>query len=137
MDYAALFEISASGMDFQRQRMETIANNLANANTTRGVDGDVYRPLEAIARTDEYGFDAVMKGVQDVRIVEKFGAPRSVFSPGHPDADAQGFVSMPNINPVDEMVSMITATRAFEANVRAMNAAKTMALRALEIGGNS
>ena len=136
MDYAALFEISATGMDFQRLRMETIANNLANVNTTRGVNGDLYRPLEAVARADEYRFDKVMRGVEGMRIVEKFGVPRAVFNPGHPDADAQGFVSMPNINPVDEMVSMITATRAYEANVRAMNAAKTMAMRALEIGSD-
>ena len=136
MDYAALFEISASGMDFQRLRMETIANNLANANTTRGVNGELYRPLEAVARADDYGFEQAMRGVEDVRIVEKFGPPRSVFNPGHPDADAAGFVTMPNINPVDEMVNMITATRAYEANIRAMNAAKTMAMRALEIGGN-
>ncbi len=136
MDYTAIFEISATGMDFQRLRMETVANNLANANTTRGVNGDLYRPLEAVAMADAVDFGSVLRGVEDVRVVEKFGPPRSVYSPGHPDADAQGFVTMPNINPVDEMVNMMTATRAYEANVRVMNAAKTMAMRALEIGSD-
>jgi flagellar basal-body rod protein FlgC len=134
MDYTSIFEISASGMDFQRLRLETIANNLANANTTRGVDGGIYRPLEAVARSGQYEFDSILKGVEDINVVEKNAPPRLVFNPSHPDADAEGFVTMPGINPVDEMLSMMLATRGYEANIRAMNAAKTMALRALEIG---
>jgi len=134
MDYTSIFEISASGMDFQRLRLETIANNLANANTTRGVDGGIYRPLEAVAQSGQYEFDSILKGVESINVVEKNAPPRLVFNPSHPDADAEGFVTMPGINPVDEMLSMMLATRGYEANIRAMNAAKTMALRALEIG---
>ena len=146
MDYTAIFEISASGMDFQRLRMETIANNLANANTTRTASGAVYKPLEAMAHTapavapfshllESTGMPAeMMQGIDQVDLVEKNVTPRLVFNPSHPDADAQGYVAMPNINPVDEMLNMMTATRAYEANIRAMNAAKTMASRALEIG---
>jgi flagellar basal-body rod protein FlgC len=136
MDYTAIFEISASGMDYQRLRLETVANNLANANTTRGVDGGIYRPLEAVARSGQYQFDAILKGVEEISVVEKGTPPRLVFNPSHPDADAEGYVTMPGINPVDEMLSMMMATRGYEANIRALNAAKTMALRALEIGGN-
>jgi flagellar basal-body rod protein FlgC len=136
MDYTAVFEISATGMDFQRLRLETVANNLANANTTRGVDGGIYRPVEAVARASQYQFDEVLRGVDEISVVEKNAPPRLMFNPSHPDADAQGYVSMPGINPVDEMLSMMTATRAYEANIRAMNAARTMAMRALEIGGN-
>ncbi len=136
MDYTAVFEISATGMDFQRLRLETVANNLANANTTRGVDGGIYRPVEAVARASQFQFDEVLRGVDEISVVEKNAPPRLVFNPSHPDADAQGYVSMPGINPVDEMLSMMTATRAYEANIRAMNAARTMAMRALEIGGN-
>ncbi|MFT4826703.1 MAG: flagellar basal-body rod protein FlgC [Halioglobus sp.] len=136
MDYTALFEISGSGMDFQRLRLETIANNLANANTTRGVDGGMYKPLEAVARSGQQQFDSILKGIEDISVVEKNTPPRLVFNPAHPDADAEGYVAMPGINPVDEMLSMMLATRGYEANIRAMNAAKTMALRALEIGGS-
>ncbi|MDA9368095.1 flagellar basal body rod protein FlgC [Flavobacteriaceae bacterium] len=134
MDYMSLFEISASGMDFQRTRMEAIASNLANVNTTRGVNGQLYQPLEAIARTGNASFDNILTGVGDISIVERNSAPRMLFNPAHPDADAQGYVLMPNVNPVDEMTNMMTATRAYEANVRVMNASRIMAMRALEIG---
>lgn len=136
MDYMSLFEISASGMDFQRTRMEAIASNLANVNTTRGVNGQLYQPLEAIARTGNTDFDSILTGVGDISVVERESAPRMVFNPAHPDADAQGYVLMPNVNPVDEMTNMMTATRAYEANIRVMNASRIMAMRALEIGDN-
>jgi flagellar basal-body rod protein FlgC len=135
MDYTALFEISATGMDFQRMRMEAIASNLANVNTTRGVNGSLYQPLEAVASTGAGSFEQVLNGVTNASIVPRNSAPRLAFNPSHPDADAQGYVAMPNINPVDEMVNMMTATRAYEANIRAFNATRMMAMRALEIGG--
>ncbi|MEY2907565.1 MAG: flagellar basal-body rod protein FlgC [Pseudomonadota bacterium] len=134
MDYASIFEISASGMDFQAQRLEAIASNLANINTTRGVNGRLYQPLVALASAGGSQFDQLLGGVAEVNIVERQTAPRLVFNPAHPDADAQGYVAMPNINPVDEMLAMMTATRAYEANIRTLNAARTMAMRALEIG---
>jgi flagellar basal-body rod protein FlgC len=134
MDYTALFEVSATGMDFQRMRMEIIASNLANVNTTRGQNGSLYQPLEAVASSTASRFEQALKGVTDFEVVPRNSAPRMVFNPSHPDADAQGYVAMPNINPVDEMVNMMTATRAYEANIRAFNAARMMAMRALEIG---
>ena len=134
MDYAGIFEISASGMDYQAKRLEVIASNLANINTTRGINGRLYQPLVALASADSGQFDRLLGGVAEVDIVERQTAPRLVFNPAHPDADAQGYVAMPNINPVDEMLAMMTATRAYEANIRALNAARTMAMRALEIG---
>ena len=134
MDYAGIFEISASGMDFQSQRLEAIASNLANINTTRGINGRLYQPLVALASAESGQFDQLLGGVGDVDIVERQTPPRLVFNPAHPDADAQGYVAMPNINPVDEMLAMMTATRAYEANIRTLNAARTMAMRALEIG---
>lgn len=134
MDYASVFAISASGMDFQAQRLEVIASNLANINTTRGVNGRLYQPLVALASADPGQFDQLLGGIGEVDIVERQTAPRLVFNPAHPDADAKGYVAMPNINPVDEMLAMMTATRAYEANVRTLNAARTMAMRALEIG---
>jgi len=136
MDYTALFEISATGMDFQRMRMEAIASNLANVNTTRALNGSLYQPMEVVASNSTSRFEQTLNGVTDVSVVPRNSAPRMVFNPSHPDADVQGYVAMPNINPVDEMVNMMTATRAYEANIRAFNAARMMAMRALEIGAN-
>ncbi len=143
MEYFAAFDISASGMEVQKVRLDTVALNLANANTTRSGDGP-YQPLEVIigertnARFDTLvqGYHSQYRGVEVLEIVAQGGGPRLVHNPGHPDADAEGMVAFPNINPVSEMVNLMDATRAYEANVRAINAAKTMALRALEIGGN-
>jgi len=141
MDYLSIFEISATGMEYQRTRLETIASNMANANTTRTQNGRLYQPLEAVASTSAFdaAYSAIqgandLRGVEKIEIVERNVAPKKVFDPGHPDADAQGFISMPNINPIDEMTNLMTTTRAYEANVRVLNAAKTMALRAIEIG---
>ena len=140
MEFGAIYEISGSGMEYQRLRLETIANNLANANTTRSASGGIYRPLEAVATTSSPSFSAIMQaneelvGVENMELVERNTQPRMVFDPGHPDANADGFVAMPNINPVDEMINLTAATRAYEANVRVLNAAKTMSLKALEIG---
>ena len=138
--------VSASGLAAERLRMDVIAQNLANVNSTRGPDGQPYRRHEVVFRAS----DAVtggsgarglsdevdggpLKGVEAVAIVEDPSALRSVYQPEHPDADENGYVYYPNVNPVTEMVDMMTATRAYEANVTAMNAAKNMALKALDI----
>ncbi len=140
MDYRHIFEISSSGLDFQRLRMETIATNLANSHSTQRINGEVYQPLVAVARSSNAtDFNKVLSsegftGVENVEILQRNVAPRMVKDPGHPDADANGFVQMPAINPVDEMTTLMTATRTYEANVRVLNAAKMMALKALDIG---
>lgn len=147
MDYYAAFEISASGMSLERIRLDTLALNLANANTTRAEDGGPYRPLRVIARARDVAefegrIDALLNshypgGVEVTEIVAQEVEPRLVHDPGHPDADDRGFVAYPNINPVSEMVTLIEAVRGYEANVRALNAAKAMALSALDIGRSS
>ena len=135
MDYAGIFEISASGMDYQAKRLEVIASTSPTSiPPATAINGRLYQPLVALASADSGQFDQLLGGVAEVDIVERQTAPRLVFNPAHPDADAQGYVAMPNINPVDEMLGMMTATRAYEANIRALNAARTMAMRALEIG---
>ena len=143
MDYLSAFDISASGMAVEKYRLDVMALNLANANSTRGVNGETYQPLRVIsgARVDFANhLNAYTKGqalgaeIVDVRPTNQ--EPRLVFDPSHPEADAKGYVAYPNVNTVSEMVTMIEATRAYEANVKAMNAAKSMALRALEIGKN-
>ena len=137
--------VSASGLAAERLRMDVIAQNLANVNSTRGADGQPYRRHEVVFRSanvgttsgagnvDEQATNAPLDGVEAVAIVEDPSALRTVYDPSHPDADENGYVSYPNVNPVTEMVDMMTATRAYEANVTAMNAAKNMALKALDI----
>ncbi|HLS90926.1 MAG TPA: flagellar basal body rod protein FlgC [Limnochordia bacterium] len=137
MSLFRVFDISASGMTAERLRMDTIANNLANVNTTRTARGGPYRRQmvvfeERLAQASGYGLRG--NGVRVSRIVEDDDPPRLVYDPHHPDANEQGYVEMPNVNIVTEMVDMITASRAYEANVAALNAAKAMALKALDIG---
>lgn len=144
MDYMASFDISASGMAVEKMRLDIMALNLANANTTRADGGGVYKPLKVISGAKITSFDselirqgmANIAGAQIVDIRPIDTEPRLVFDPNHPDANEKGYVSYPNVNPVSEMVTLIEATRAYEANVKAMNAAKSMALRALEIGSS-
>ena len=137
--------ISASGLGAERLRMDVIAQNLANVNTTRGPDGGAYKRQEVIFRSveDSGGASSIMGGqgesaaprggVEVVGIMADGAPPRTVYDPGHPDANEDGYVELPNVNPVTEMVDMMTATRAYEANVTAMNASKNMALKALDI----
>lgn len=144
MDYYSAFEISASGMAIEKLRLDTLALNLANANTSRSEGGSLYQPLRVVANARTASdFDTRLSsllagnypaGVELADIETLDVAPRQVYDPGHPDADERGFVAFPNINPVSEMVTLIDAVRGYEANVRALNAAKTMALSALEIG---
>ncbi len=144
MDYYSAFEISASGMALEKTRLDTLALNLANANTTRAEGGGPYRPMRVVARAVEGSafegrLDSLLQshypgGVEVTEILAQDVAPRLVLDPGHPDVDERGYVAYPNINPVSEMVTMIEAVRGYEANVRAMNAAKSMALSALDIG---
>ena len=144
MDFFSSMRVSASGLDAQTKRMNTISSNIANAETTHGVDGGPYRrkdPLMA-AQTDRESFGEILQnaldeniqGVQVQDIVEDQRPPRMVYNPASPDANAEGYVAMPNVNTVEEMANMISAQRSYEANVTAMNAAKAMAQKALEIG---
>lgn len=138
------FDISASGLTAQRLRMDVIANNIANVNTTRTPQGGPYRRQMVIfeSRLKELMLNlplprqiqALGNGVRVAAIVEDLSPPMLVYDPQHPDADASGYVAMPNINIVTEMVDMISATRAYEANIMALNASKSMALRALDLG---
>lgn len=127
--------VSASGLTAERLRMDTIANNLANANTTRTEAGGPYRrqvPIFAALEPEQK--PGLGHGVKVVRIEEDTNPPRLVFDPHHPDANENGYVEMPNVHVVREMVDLITATRAYEANVTSINATKSMAMKALEIG---
>ena len=158
MDYMQSFAISAAGMNVERMRVDVAALNLANANTVQGVGGSNYQPLRVLAESqssagtssgaDVGGFGAlVSQGLESGDVVSQAGplarivpanlAPRLVYEPGHPLANERGFVAYAGIDTATEMVSMMSATRAYEANVSAMNTARTLALRALDIGSNA
>jgi flagellar basal-body rod protein FlgC len=140
MDATAAYAISASGLRAQRLRMDVIAANLANAQSTRTPEGGPYRRHEVVLEaqptsgTFEDALNSSNPGVRVARIVADDRPPQLVFDPGHPDADAKGYVAMPNVNVVTEMVDMMAATRAYEANVAALNATKRLLEAALEIG---
>lgn len=143
MAYNAAFQISATGMAVEKMRMDVTAANIANMNTAAPNAAALYRPQRVIAQALPLTFSqhfgqmasVVQGGVGIVGLEAQSTPPRMVYEPGHPYADGKGFVAYPNVNHTSEMVNLNTALRAYEANVVAMNAARTMAARTLEIGG--
>jgi len=141
-------QVSASGLNSQRAVIGVIAENMANAHTTRTEEGGPYLRKKAILSPSpvpsspsspfsllllpSMGKEAM--GVKVTDIVQDTNGVKTIYDPSHPDADETGLVSLPNVNLMEEMVSLLSASRAYEANVTAFNAAKTMALRALDIG---
>lgn len=144
MNFLDALHTSATGLSAQRFRMNLISSNLANANTTKTKEGGPYKRKDAVFRAIEGGekfngilrrkLDKAVSGVEVTRIAEDPRPPITKFDPGHPDADENGYVAMPNINIVEEMVNMISASRSYEANVTAVKSTKDMAMAALEIG---
>ncbi len=133
-------DISATGLMVQRLRMDIIASNIANAETTRTFKGTPYRRKDLlvaavpIERVDfSGGFGETLKAAVPVRVVSDPRPFKLVYNPSHPDADSKGYVKMPNVNPLEEMVNMISAIRAYEANVTVINNTKSMFIRALDI----
>lgn len=140
-DFFTAMEVSASGLSAQRTRMNVASSNLANAQTTQSADGagpykrrDVVMGSTQVPEAQGTQFEKYIHGVAVQQITEDQKAPRLEYDPGHPHANAEGYVAYPNINPVEEMVDMITASRAYEAGITAMSTAVNMAERALGIG---
>jgi flagellar basal-body rod protein FlgC len=144
MNFLDSLTISSSGLTAQRLRMNVISSNLANINTTRTPEGGPYQRKDVVfsASPVRQSFQGMLRSqlsqrLNGVRVAGVINDPRPAllrYDPQHPDADEQGYVAMPNINLMEEMVNMISATRSYEANVAAINATKNMALKALEIG---
>jgi flagellar basal-body rod protein FlgC len=130
-----VFKVSASALEAQRQRMNVVASNMANVHSTRTEEGGPYRRKDVLfsAETVESDTDT-LTGVRVVDIVADSTPFRTVYDPGHPDADKDGYVSMPNINIIEEMVNIMMASRAYEASVSAFNMSKAMFLKTLELG---
>lgn len=126
-----IFNVAGSGMAAQSQRLNAVASNLANADSTTGPDGKPYRAKQVV-------FSAIpmaeAQGVKVVRVAEDTTPGKMVYDPKHPMADAKGYVNMPNVNVVDEMVNMISASRAYQNNVDVLNTSKTLLLKTLTIG---
>jgi flagellar basal-body rod protein FlgC len=141
MDLFRAFGISASGLSAQRARMDVIAENLANSETTVTAAGGPYRRKTVVLEaTDGHSFPALLReqglpdgGVKVSRVLESAEAWRRLHEPGHPEAGPDGFVNFPNVNPLAEMVDMLSTTRAYEANATAFQAAKAMGTKLLEL----
>ena len=129
----AIFNIAGQAMTAQSQRLNAVASNLANAESTVSSTGGPYRAKQVVFATVPLGAEAV-QGVRVARVVEDQAPLKRVFDPKHPAADEKGYVAMPNVNVVDEMVNMISASRSFQTSVELMNTAKQLALKTLSIG---
>jgi flagellar basal-body rod protein FlgC len=142
MDYNSAFHISASGMAVEKMRLEITAANIANMHSAAASADAVYRPLQVLTQAVPLGFArqfgqlvTASGGVRVAALAPQTVAARMVYEPGHPYADPKGFVAYPGVNHTAEMMNLNTALRAYEANLAALSAAKTMAARALDIGG--
>ena len=142
-DFFTALEVSASALSAERLRMNTISSNLANAQTTRTPEGGPYRRKDPVFQAQPVdSFKSVLNNqmqvpihkVKVVDIVSDRSAPKMVYQPDHADANPEGYVAMPNINTMEEMVNLITASRTYEANVTAIKVTKSMMNKALEIG---
>lgn len=143
MDLLTSLKISSSGLAAQRKRMEAHSSNIANAQTTRTAEGGPYRRKEVVFGSEpaREKFSEILEGelsenAQTVHATEVVHSDKVIYKhdPGHPDANAEGYVAMPDINPMIEMANMIEAQRAYESNVTAINTTKQMAMKTLEIG---
>ena len=128
-----IFNISGSGMSAQAQRLNAVASNIANVDSTTSANGQPYRAKQVVFKETPIA-GSVSSGVKVSQVVEDASPMRKVYDPKHPQADESGYVTMPNVNVAEEMVNMISATRSYQTNVETMNAAKTMLLKTLTIG---
>jgi flagellar basal-body rod protein FlgC len=142
MDFLSALRVSASGLSAERTRVNLAASNLANAESTRGPDGKPYARLDPVMRAVD--FEAALaspggpgagevQGVEVAEIARDDKPGRRVYSPSHPDADPEGFVVLPNVNPIHEVVNLMSAQKSYDANATAVDTLKTMAQRALDI----
>lgn len=133
MSMFSIFQVSSSAISAQSQRLNVVASNLANADAVAGPDGQAYKARQVMFQSIPMGSDAKV-GVQVSDIVQSNEPSRKNHQPSHPSADAQGMVTYSNVNPIEEMVNMISASRAYQNNVEVMNTAKTLLLKTLQMG---
>jgi flagellar basal-body rod protein FlgC len=130
-----VFQVSASAMSAQSMRLNTVASNLANADSVVSADGKPYKAKQVVFEATPMGGQGEMsQGVRVRQVVDSAAPPRMVYDPKNPAADAKGYVAFPNVDVVEEMTNMISASRSYQTNVEVMNTAKTLMLRTLQIG---
>ena len=129
-----IFNVSGSAMSAQSQRLNVVASNLANADSATSASGEAYRARQVVFEATPAQDGGASTGVRVKQVMEDPSPLKQVYDPKHPMADDKGYVTMPNVNVVDEMVNMLSASRAYQNNVETMNAAKTLLLKTLTIG---
>ncbi len=129
-----IFNVSGSAMSAQSQRLNVVASNLANADSATSASGEAYRARQVVFEATPTANGGASTGVRVKQVVEDPSPLKQVYDPKHPMADDKGYVTMPNVNPVDEMVNMLSASRSYQTNVETMNAAKTLLLKTLTLG---
>ncbi|PBJ81908.1 flagellar basal body rod protein FlgC [Lysobacteraceae bacterium NML93-0399] len=134
MSNLPIFDVAGSALQAQSVRLSTLASNLANADSVAGSPEQVYKPLEAVFRATPHGSDPALTNVQVAGIAERETPPIQRYEPGHPLADAQGYVYAPDVDPVSQMVNMISASRSYQAGVEMLNTAKELAVATLSMG---
>ncbi len=134
MSLFKVFDVSGSAVSAQSQRLNVVASNLANAESVAGPDGQPYKARQVVFQTQMQDADAASAGVRVAQVIEDNAAPRRIHDPQHPLADEDGFVTMPNVNVVEEMVNMISASRSYQTNIDVMNTAKSLLLKTLQLG---
>ena len=134
MSMFTIFGVSGSAISAQAQRLNSVASNLANADAVAGPDGQAYKARQVVFQTVPMNNDQASAGVKVQNIIESDVPNRRVFNPQHPSADAQGYVTHSNVNPVEEMVNMISASRSYQNNVEVMNTAKSLLMKTLQMG---
>ena len=133
MSMLRIFNVAGSAVSAQSQRLNVVASNLANADTVAGPDGQSYKARQVVFQTVQMG-DVGAAGVKVSQVTEDQTAGRRVHDPKHPQADGEGYVTYSNVNAVEEMVNMISASRSYQNNIEVMNTAKTLLLKTLQMG---
>ena len=133
MSLFKIFDVSGSAMSAQAQRLNVVSSNLANADSVTSSNGQAYKAKQVMFQAVQTGHPAAT-GVKVTQVLEDTAPPKLLYAPKHPLADEKGYVAMPNVNVVEEMVNMISASRSYQTNVETMNAAKSMLLKTLSLG---
>jgi len=133
MSMFSIFNVSGSAVSAQSQRLNVVASNLANADAVAGPDGQAYKARQVVFQTQSMGADA-SAGVKVSAVTESNAPFKRIHDPNHPSADADGYVNYSNVNPVEEMVNMISASRSYQNNIEVMNTAKSLLLKTLQLG---
>ena len=133
MSMFSIFNVSGSAISAQSQRLNVVASNLANVDAVAGPDGQGYKARQVVFQTTPMGSEA-SSGVRVSAITESNAPLKRIHNPNHPSADAEGYVNYSNVNPVEEMVNMISASRSYQNNIEVMNTAKSLLLKTLQMG---